>query len=74
MGALRALAAGIDLGFQGEDHLHVRAYSVLLSEALSNLIDNALRYCPGGVSVTLRVRAKGSGQYMVEEEDNGPGV
>lgn len=70
----RALAAGIDLGFEGEDHLKVRADRVLLREALSNLIDNALRYCPYGASVTLRVRATGDGQCMLEVEDDGPGV
>ncbi len=70
----RALAAGIDLGFEGEDHLQVRADRVLLREALSNLIDNALRYCPRGASVTLRVRTTGAGQCVLEVEDNGPGV
>ena len=70
----RALAAGIDLGFEGEDHLQARADRVLLREALSNLIDNALRYCPRGASVTLRVRATGEGQCVLEVEDNGPGV
>jgi two-component system sensor histidine kinase TctE len=70
----RALAAGIDLGFEGEDHLQARADRVLLREALSNLIDNALRYCPRGASVTLRVRATGDGQCVLEVEDDGPGL
>ena len=70
----RALAAGIDLGFEGEDHLQARADRVLLREALNNLIDNALRYCPRGAAVTLRVRATGDGQCVLEVEDEGPGV
>ena len=70
----RALAAGIDLGFEGEDHLQARADRVLLREALNNLIDNALRYCPRGASVTLRVRATGDGECVLEVEDEGPGV
>ena len=70
----RALAAGIDLGYEGEDHLQVRADRVLLREALNNLIDNALLYCPHSASVTLRVRAIGSGHCVLEVEDNGPGV
>ncbi|MDO8772383.1 MAG: sensor histidine kinase [Burkholderiaceae bacterium] len=45
----RAVAAGVDLGFEGVDSLLVRGERVLLREALSNLIDNALRYAVGTV-------------------------
>lgn len=70
----RALAADIDLGFEGEDHLQARADRVLLREALNNLIDNALRYCARGARVTLRVRAAGTDRCVLEVEDNGAGV
>ena len=70
----RALAAGIDLGYEGEDHLQVRADRLLLREALNNLIDNTLLYCPRGSSVTLRVRAQHADTGVLEVEDNGPGV
>ena len=83
----RAVAAGVDLGFEGADCLMVRGERVLLREALSNLIDNALRYAvtSGGstvdpsqeasVRVTLRAyHDTAAGRNVVEVEDNGPGL
>jgi len=69
----RAVAAGIDLGFEGEDTLTVRADKLLLREALSNLIDNAIRYAGRGTTVTLRALQR-DGQTTLEVEDNGPGL
>jgi signal transduction histidine kinase len=47
---------------------------VLLAQALSNLIDNALKYTPqdGVIEVTLRRRADGRAEIAVT--DNGPGI
>ena len=79
----RAVAAGVDLGFEGADCLMVRGERVLLREALSNLIDNALRYALAGnnsadestVRVTLRAHHDPvAGRSVVEVEDNGPGL
>jgi two-component system sensor histidine kinase TctE len=61
------------LGYEGEDSLTVPADKLLLREALSNLIDNALRYAGTGASVTLRTRREGA-HCIVEVEDNGPGL
>jgi two-component system, OmpR family, sensor histidine kinase TctE len=75
-----ALAAGIDLGYEGEDHLTHRANALLLREALSNLIDNAVRYAGKGSAVTLRVRRElanspsNKATVVLEVEDNGPGL
>jgi two-component system sensor histidine kinase TctE len=69
----RAVAAGIDLGYEGEDTLTVPGDKLLLREALSNLIDNALRYAGRGAAVTLRTRAQ-DGHCLLEVEDNGPGL
>lgn len=69
----RALAADIDLGFEGEDALTVRSDRLLLREALSNLIDNAIRYAGRGTAVTLRALQR-DGQCVLEVEDNGPGL
>ena len=44
-----------------------------LREIAVNLIDNAIRYTPGGGAVTVRV-ASDSGQITLAVEDNGPGV
>ena len=69
----RALAAGVDLGFEGEDSLNIEGEALLLREALSNLLHNALLYAGAGSMVTLRVSC-GDGRALLEVEDNGPGL
>lgn len=69
----RALAAGMDMGYEGEDHLPIQGDALQLREALSNLIDNALRYTPRGSTITLRVRREADGARLAVE-DNGPGL
>jgi two-component system sensor histidine kinase TctE len=66
----RAVERNIDLGFESSDRqLPVMADAERLGEALDNLIDNALKYCPRGSVVTVRV-----GERMLSVEDNGPGI
>jgi two-component system sensor histidine kinase TctE len=69
----RALAAGMDLGYEGEEHLAMQGDALQLREALSNLIDNALRYTPRGSTITLRVQRQADGARLAVE-DNGPGL
>ncbi|MBK9441963.1 MAG: sensor histidine kinase [Comamonadaceae bacterium] len=69
----RALKAGIDLGFEGADHLLVMGEALLLREALSNLIDNALTYAGPNSEVTLSAQASGA-QVLVAVQDNGVGL
>ncbi len=69
----RALGCAIDLGYEGEDSLLVPGEKLLLREALTNLLDNALIYAGAGSVVTLRVRRSGQ-QAQVEVEDNGVGL
>ena len=70
----RALAAGVDLGYEGEEHLKLQGNALLLREALSNLLDNALHYAGPGSMVTVRVRPLTTTQVELSVEDNGPGV
>lgn len=72
----RAIAQGIDLGYEGAEHLSVLGEKLLLREALSNLIDNALHYAGHGATVTLRAQPDTGlpGQALIEVEDNGPGL
>ena len=66
----RAHERGDDLGFEAlTDSLWVQGNAVLLQEAVSNLIDNAMHHGGPGVRITVRVNAQG-----VEVEDNGPGI
>ncbi|MDB5894948.1 MAG: histidine kinase [Rhodoferax sp.] len=74
-GTPRAIAAGIDLGYEGEDNAVVPGERLLLREALSNLIDNALQYAGRGATVTLRTRHSQAGDRVeIEVEDDGPGL
>ncbi|MCA0240501.1 MAG: sensor histidine kinase [Proteobacteria bacterium] len=76
----RALAAGADLGFAGPDDgapqpppLPVDGVPLLLGEALTNLIDNAIHYAGSGASITVRARRDGA-HAVLEVEDDGPGL
>jgi two-component system sensor histidine kinase TctE len=69
----RALKHQIDLGYEGVDHLMVLGEALLLHEALSNLIDNALTYAGAGSELTLSAHAQGQ-QVLLEVADNGVGL
>jgi signal transduction histidine kinase len=64
----------IRLQLHAEESLRVSGDPVLLAQALSNLIDNALKYTPenGVIDVTLQRRAGGRAEIAVT--DNGPGI
>jgi two-component system sensor histidine kinase TctE len=47
----------------------VHGVDLLLHEALSNLIDNAIHHGPAGTQITVRV-----GAHWFEVEDDGPGI
>ena len=68
-----ALERGIDFGFVAPaTPVMIRGHQGLLGELISNLIDNALRYCPRGSKVTLAVSATPAPRLSVE--DDGPGI
>jgi two-component system, OmpR family, sensor histidine kinase TctE len=69
----KAVASGVDLGFEGNDHREMQGDALQLREAMANLIDNALRYTPRGSAVTLKVEAHGDNTRLIVE-DNGPGL
>ncbi len=69
----RALAAGVDLGYEGEGRVLVQGEKLLLREVLNNLIDNALHYAGSGATLTVRVRSA-KDRCVLEVEDNGPGL
>ena len=68
-----AAEAGIDLGFDGEDMVLIKAEPLLFREMLGNLIRNAIAYAGEGAEVTVRVMKIGS-TPILEVEDNGPGI
>ena len=81
----RALRANIDLGMADSSNqaVWVHANELLVKEAVTNLIDNAMHYAGAGSQVTVCVSqslnalgAKGASQAMavLEVSDNGPGI
>ncbi|MDB5796307.1 MAG: hypothetical protein JWP36_209 [Paucimonas sp.] len=71
-----ALARNIDLGYeQPGNSVVIDGNATMLREMTNNLVDNALRYTPGGGSVTLRVRVdRATDRACIEVEDTGPGI
>lgn len=67
-----ATAKRIDLGLDAEP-VGVMGHGWLLREALSNLVDNAVKYTPEGGTVTIRCGRRGD-CALLEVEDDGPGV
>ncbi|MEW9623692.1 sensor histidine kinase [Rhodanobacter geophilus] len=70
-----ALAAGVDLGYQGpEQALSITGHAASLHDLLDNLIDNCIRYAGRGSTVTVSLQARPDGGANLVVEDNGPGV
>ncbi len=67
---MRAHQLGDDLGLEVQvADCEVLGVDLLLHEALSNLIDNAIHHGPPGTHITVRV-----GPSWMEVEDDGPGI
>jgi two-component system, OmpR family, sensor histidine kinase TctE len=67
-----ATAKRIDLGLDAVP-VQVSGHEWLLREALSNLVDNAVKYTPAGGTVTIRCGLR-DGMAFLEVEDDGPGI
>ena len=71
-----AQAKSIDLGFEPDGNAPptLAIGAVALREILTNLLDNAIRYCPAGSRVTVRLQTSMPQRTILEVEDNGPGI
>ena len=63
----------IDLKFRSQGPVPVSGDPVLLAQALSNLIDNALKYAPQYGSIEVAVDKHGT-SAEISVSDNGPGI
>jgi signal transduction histidine kinase len=64
----------IDLKFRTDGPLWISGDPVLLAQALSNLIDNALKYAPQNGAIEVAVRKPDSASAEISVADNGPGI
>ena len=72
--ALLAVQKGVDLAYEGgAAQVPVSGNATMLRAAVSNLIDNALRYTPAGGHVTLALDVH-AGSACLAVCDDGPGI
>jgi two-component system OmpR family sensor kinase len=71
--ALLAATRGIDLGLASADAVRVLGYEAALRTLLANLLDNAIRYTPGGGQVDVSVRREDEAAVLTVR-DTGPGI
>jgi len=63
----------IKIQTEGLEQHSVTGDSVLLEQAIANLIDNAIEFSPSGSSIKIRSRMD-EDQHHISIEDNGPGI
>ena len=64
----------IRLQLHADVSLKVSGDPVLLAQALSNLIDNALKYTPENGVIEVTLQRRGGGRAEIAVTDNGPGI
>ena len=69
----RATEASVTLSIDAEPTEETAADPVRISQVVSNLVENALRYAPEGGTVGVAVTAR-PGETAVVVTDNGPGI
>jgi hypothetical protein len=65
---------GIHLSFHDQGPIPVAGDPLLLAQAVSNLIDNALKYARDGGSVIVEVLRRVDGAVEISVADDGPGI
>lgn len=65
---------GLEFSAEIERGLEIMANRPFLTQALANIIDNAIKYTPEGGAVKLRARRRSSGEIEFSVTDTGPGV
>jgi signal transduction histidine kinase len=64
----------IDLTLDLRHAVRIHGDRGLLFEAISNLVDNAIKFAPSGGIVRLAVRKARAGTFAIDVCDNGPGI
>ncbi len=66
--------AGVAFALEADETLMVRGDPTLIGQAVTNLLDNAVKYTPAGGAVTFRARLCRSGERELSVTDTGPGI
>jgi signal transduction histidine kinase len=66
--------AGLTFNYIYEPELFVRADRGLVAQALSNLLDNAVKYTPPDGKIALRAQRLSDSEIVVSVLDSGPGI
>jgi signal transduction histidine kinase len=66
--------AGFSLQIKTAPAPFIRGSRALISQALANLLDNALKYAVGGHTIRVDVRKGADGRALLSVLDDGPGV
>jgi signal transduction histidine kinase len=69
-----AAERGIGLAVEVQAEAIVHGDPFLLAQAIGNLVDNAIKYAPGGSRIEVRIVARTDGGIEVSVADNGPGI
>lgn len=64
---------GSSLSWRTEPGLHIHGNRQLLAQAITNLLDNAVKYTPPGGHIELEASAL-NGHILISVADNGPGI
>lgn len=65
---------GVPLSFEGQGRVPVAGDPLLLAQAVSNLIDNALKHSSAGGRITVATRRRDDGAAELTVGDQGPGI
>ena len=66
--------SGLEFEAELSPGLVVRGARQFVAQALSNILDNAVKYTPAGGAICLRARRRSSGEVELSVTDTGPGV
>jgi signal transduction histidine kinase len=65
---------GRNFSHEVQSGLQIKADQGLLAQAISNLVDNAVKYTEAKGGIVLRLRKTGTGNVEISVTDTGPGV
>jgi heavy metal sensor kinase len=57
-----------------DDGIVARVDRLVLGEALTNVLDNAIKYGPAGSAISIRVKRTGDDGVLIAVSDQGPGI